>query len=209
LDKISLLNVKVNLLDFGIFLESIFYLNTVRNALELNEIEWTEKFINDFTQYIHDDERENNRNLALALLAFEKSEFEESLKYLNQIKLTTPEVKPIFKWLILRVYYELDLIEPGLSAIDSMHHFINNTKELGIEIKQIHLSQLNIINKLFKLKIQNEKIDKIVILKLREDIEKAQIRRKNWFLEKVDELESKFASKNQRTYSRRSKIQVN
>jgi len=191
LDKISLPFVKADFFDFGIFSSPIFYLKTVKNALALNEIEWTEKFINDFTQYIHDDERKSYRNLVLALLAFKKSEFEESLKYLNQIKLTTPAIKPIFKWLILRVYYELDLIEPGLSAIDSMQHFINNTKELGNVIKQILQSQINIINKLFKLKIQNEKIDKITILKLKDDIEKIPFPIKRWLLEKVEELERK------------------
>ncbi|HEY3252012.1 MAG TPA: hypothetical protein VGK25_12945 [Ignavibacteria bacterium] len=212
LDKIMYQFAKTNFFDFGIFFAPIFYLNTIRNALALGEIQWTEKFINDFTKYIHDDERENNQNLALAFLAFKKSEFEESLKYLNQIKLTTPTIKPFFKMLILQVYYELDMIEPGLSAIDSMHHFINNTKELGNRIKQMFQSQLNIINEFYKLKIQNEKIDDIEISKLKDDIEKAPFPIKSWFYEKVKELESKVASKNQGTYSRTlspSKISVN
>lgn len=212
LDKISLPFVKVDFLYSGFFSSPIFYLNTVKNALMLNEIEWTEKFINDFTQYIQDDERESNRNLALASLAFKKSEFEESLKYLNQIKLSDPTFKPIFKWLILKVYYELDMIEPGLSAIDSLHHFVYNTKELNNKRKQILLSQINIVNELYKLKIQPEKIDEIAILKLKDDIEKAQIPSKRWFYEKVEELETKVASKNKRTHSRTlspSKIPAN
>jgi len=212
LDKIMCQLARTDFFDFGIFLNPMFYLNTVTNALTLYEIEWTEKFINDFTQYIHDDERESNRNLALALLAFKKSEFEESLKYLNQIKLATPNIKQYFKIQILQVYYELDMIEPGLSAIDSMHHFIYNTKELSNRTKQMLQLQLNIVNEFYKLKIQNEKIDKIAILKLKDDIEKAQFQNKRWYFEKVEELESKVASKNQRTYKRSlnpSKIPVN
>ena len=83
---------------------------------------------------------------------------------------------------------------------------------MGNVLKQILLSQIYIINKLFKLKIQPEKIDKITILKLKDDIEKIPFRIKRWLYEKVEELEAKAASKNQRTYKRTlspSKIPVN
>jgi hypothetical protein len=93
-----------------------------------------------------------------------------------------------------------------------MHHYINKTKELGNRIKQMLQSQLNIVNEFYKLKIQNEKIDEIEISKLKDDIEKAPFPVKSWFYEKVKELETKAASKNQRAYSHTlnpSKIPVN
>ena len=159
------------------------YLNVVLNALSQKEFEWCENFINIYKAELSDEYREKSFNLCSALFSFSNKEFEKALKFINKSDYEDPFYVLQIKALTLQIYFELNLLDTCMSAIDSYKHYLKEKTEIPARYKDQHRNFVNIVNKLVKNKAEGYDISKINP----EDGEYKNLIKKDWILEKIAE----------------------
>jgi hypothetical protein len=156
--------------------------NIIINALRLRDFEWVEFFINNYINTLQPDYRENMYNFSFSLLYFEKGSFEESLRFITQLKYDTFVFKFDVRVLTLMIYYELNYIEEAISLLDSFRHFVSETKMISNYVREIHINFIRYYNELIKLSSDVKTGAKEY---LTEEINNSKVRNKEWLLKKI------------------------
>ncbi len=168
------------------FLSVLLYRNIMNMALSLKEIQWFENFVAEFTPMLKPEFRENMENLAKARLYFEKENFEAALESLSKIPYDVFIYKLDIKNLMLRIYYEMDLMESGFSLVNAYRNFLSSSDEISDTFKKSQSNFLFYYNKLLKAKADNNFEDVGFISN--EINKKENIAEKKWLLEKAKKL---------------------
>lgn len=183
-------------------IQSAFYLNLIKQGIALNELDWVEEFIRNYTKYLEQKDRENTYNYANALLNFKKEKYEKSLSYLSKIPLKSNNYSNMqINISTLKCYFELSFYDAAFSLIDSSKHYLSTTDELDYKAKEYFMKGLIIMYKLFKLKIKVYSNDtpKIDLSNLKFKIINSPAVSTKWCLEKVEELEKSITVKSLQT----------
>lgn len=99
-------------LEYGILLENGRMMKTVFENIVIvscffQEFAWTEKFIQNFTELLSNNQRDNCVNFSWTYYYFYKEEFEKVISLLQEIKFTDASYKSRTRSLLLRSYYKL------------------------------------------------------------------------------------------------------
>lgn len=183
-------------------IQSAFYLNLIKKGIALNELDWVEEFIRNYTKYLGQKDKENTYNYAKALLNFKKEKYEKSLSYLSKIPLKSNNYHSMqINISTLKCYFELSFYDAAFSLIDSSKHYLSTTNELDYKAKEYFMKGLIIMYKLFKLKIKVYSNDtlKINLSNLKFEITNSMAVNPKWCLEKVEELEKSIPVKSLQT----------
>lgn len=169
-------------------IQKSLYHQIIRNALSLNEIEWAENFVIEFTPKLKREHQKTMSSLAWGFIYYAKKEFANSLQSLNKVEFIDLRDKLHVRILTAKAYYELNKTELLFYYIDSSKHFIGNNTAIESNTKEAYLKFFNYLNRLLIFK---ENPDSIKLNELRGDIvidKVLRLRHKEWLLEKVDEL---------------------
>ena len=128
------------------------YRNICIIAMNNEEFDWAEEFLNKYRSQAGKKAGENIYNLLSAQINFHKGNYEKALGFLSKVKDENFSAKHDTKQLLLKLYYELGYLESGFSLIDSMRHFISKSKQMKDERKTQLKNYVNMMNALFKLK---------------------------------------------------------
>lgn len=156
-------------------------------ALNLKEYGWAENFINEFGRCFNEDKREKYINYSIALLRFEMKEFEESLYFLSKIKPVEIFMKLDVNVLLALIYYEKNFTDSADSLSEAFKRYINSNNSLSEEVKTGHLNFLKFYRIILKFRDNKTNISELLNFK-KEITENRFLRRRNWFLEKTEEL---------------------
>ncbi|TVQ50115.1 MAG: hypothetical protein EA362_03220 [Saprospirales bacterium] len=160
--------------------------NIVVVALRLKEFDWTEAFINQFSTYLNEEQRENAVTFNLARLYLYKKDFEKVLELLREVEFEDFSYALGAKVMLMVSYYDLDEIDPLLSFLSSFRVFLNRKKNQLPE--QRRKNYLNTIKYTQKLATLNPN-DRQAISKLKKELEDAKnVADIQWLLEKANEL---------------------
>lgn len=171
------------------FMQPDFYRNVIINADFLKEYEWAEKFINEYTDELNPEFRDNMKNYSKAIIDYGKGEFENSLENITKVKYDLVNFKVDVKVLMLKIFYELNLYEQAFSLTDTFKHFIKNSKHIRPEMKELYsnfLKHYTIILKLNNDSNTNE--TGLVRINMEKEI---QLFQRTWLFEKLKELNLK------------------
>jgi hypothetical protein len=167
----------------------VLYRSIVITAINLEELDWLENFMNEYTQTLKPEYRSNMENLVKANLNFARNNFSESLECLSKISYDIFLYKLDVKNLLLKNYYELDLFEQAYSLIDAYKHFLSGTKEYGALQKSYYTGFVNVYNKLIKTK-ESGKYDSVNEILTNPEF-KDGLPAYKWLKEKAEELKAK------------------
>lgn len=128
-----------------------------------------------------------------AWLLFKKEKFTESLKLITSFStsgflLDDHVITPAVKRLILMLNFELGYYDEALYLLDSVSHFMRNSKKLSETQKESLAFFTRVFKQLLLLKINNKKFS---IRSARASIGNEVSAGNNWLLEKLEELEKK------------------
>lgn len=155
-------------------------------ALKNNEIEWTEKFINESVGMIKEESRNNIINFGYAVLMFHKKNYSESLDHISMIKHELLPITIDIYVLKSKIFYEMGFFDTGKSVADSLRHFIKNNRVLSDVLKNSLKSFYTYFNTLLSL---NNNFNEVKLNKLLSDIESSNgTWNKIWLTEKTNEL---------------------
>ncbi|MDZ4747662.1 MAG: hypothetical protein SH808_04195 [Saprospiraceae bacterium] len=159
--------------------------NIVFAGLRLNEFDWVEKFIHDYSVHLDEKHKFNAITFNLAQLYFYKKEYNKVIQQLSQVEYDDITYNLNSKTLLMASYYELDEIEALGSLLDAFRIYLNRNKDIPSTRRKHYLNTISLIRKLAKT-IQGDipKVEKLI-----QEVETTQgVVSKNWILEKLAAL---------------------
>ena len=160
--------------------------NIYLTALKAGKYDWAEDFINNYKSRLHDDNRKNIVELALAKLNFEKGEYELTLQHLQKIKTEQVFFKVDSKVLNLMAFYELGHYESAISLLESFKRMLTSNVSLTKQYSQKNIAFANLVGSLIKIRTS---FDKKAVEDLKAKITNTEtIGNKGWLMKKIEEL---------------------
>ncbi len=128
------------------------YKNIVTLGLRLQKYDWTEQFIQEYKSALQSHIRENAYHFNLATYYYEIGELDQVIELLNRVIFTDIYYEISSKYILIKVYY--DLQEFGLLSylILSFDKYIRRNKALSSDNRQGILHFLMILKRLAKVK---------------------------------------------------------
>lgn len=160
------------------------FINVAFNGLKLKEFRWVESFIEDYHKYIPIAKRESIYLFTMSKLYFEKKDYPNAMKLLNQGEFDDLLIYLNAKTMLLKMYYELDEHDALDYQLDSLGTYIKRKKVMGYHKDNFQ----NLIRYTRKLARVNP-FDKKAKTTLRNDIKSANLlSERDWLLQQLDEL---------------------
>lgn len=163
-----------------------------RNIIEvfviLGEIDFALEVVEKHLGDVEENKRKSSYSYSMAIIEESRGNNEEVLKFLRDVEFTDYQAKYSAKMVAIVAFYNLGYIEEGLSAIDSMKHFVKETNEFTGAVKMNLAARVATIERLYKMRANPEKYSLIDINQLEETAVTYLAARKEWFLAKTAEL---------------------
>lgn len=157
------------------------YLNVVNIALKLEEFEWVRKFIDEQSYQLEEEDRENTERFARARVAYEESDYDDSMQKLVQVDFKHPVYNLLAKTQLLKIYYELDEYDAMESQLDSMTTYIRRK-----EIAQVRKDNFSNIVRYVRQLSRVSPGDREKLAQLKERVTAATpLTEKKWLLEQI------------------------
>ena len=184
--EINNLELKVGFTTGNKHLSKILFIQILRNALTINETEWSRKYIEEFSPRLKPSYRKPMRALALAYLYQKLKEYPKVLENLKDVKFIDARDKMYVKSLYIRTYFEMGETELLMYQVDSARHFISGAAALSEGTRVNFLRFLNYLTNLVNAVEKDDKLEiEIIESKLNNDPE---LPFGEWLLIKIAEI---------------------
>lgn len=162
------------------------YKNIITVGLHIQEFEWTEKFIQEYTNRLPKESQDNDLSYNLAKVYFHQEEYEKVIEQLRAVEYKNLSYTMGGRLMLLKTYYELKELDALESLLDSYGIYLRRNKLISRNVKQQLMNGIRFTRKLSSL----APYDKKGIQKLKDQINNCKaLAAKKWLLEKVAELE--------------------
>lgn len=176
--------LKHNILIENNILSHFAYKNIIAIAIRLEEYNWTQQFINLYTQQLMPIYQETYGHYAKAKLAFAKKDFDTTLLLLLQVEFDNLFLNMDTKVMLLKIYYERNDFDALEALLNSFRRFLQRKQILAYQ-RQIHGNMIQLTTKLLNTPSYN----KAKIEALRTEIQATHpLTEKLWLLEQLDKL---------------------
>lgn len=156
--------------------------NIVSAATRVNDIVWAEQFIQENIQFVNAKFRDNAYNYNYAYLLYSRKKFGESLEMLNSVEYTDVFYALDSRVLRIKLYYEMDEINPLLSALDAFRVYLRRNKVISDGMRTVYSNFIKFTDKLLKYSH-----DKTKLKELKDEISQTkQVADMNWLLQKTE-----------------------
>lgn len=130
------------------------FINATTAGIRLEEYEWTEQFIKDYQDALRVEERKNTVDYQWAALYFAKGDFSKTLQFLQQVEFTDTFYQASARIIQLKVFYELEEIEPFYSLVKSIRNLLRRKRKLSEYHRLSYLNFVRIAKRLLDLKLK-------------------------------------------------------
>ncbi len=185
--KTQLANVKFNTEGLAPLQAGVFR-NIIEIFVILGDIDFALEVIEKHLRDIEENKRKSSFSYAMAIIEESRGNNEAVLKLIRDVEFTDYQAKYSAKMVAIVAFYNLGYIEEGLSAIDSMKHFVKDTNEFTGAVKMNLAARVATLERLYKIKANPEKYSLADIIQLEETAVNYLAARKEWFLGKTAEL---------------------
>ncbi len=162
------------------------YKNIITVGLQVDEAEWVEAFIKDYTDALPKANQDNDRNYNLAKVYFHQKHYGKVIEQLREVEYKSLVYVLGGKLMLLKTYYELKEDFALDSLIDSFRIYLRRNQKISRDVRQQYLNVLRFIKKL----ASTAPYSKASLAKTKQQIHQCKaLADKQWLLEKVAELE--------------------
>ncbi len=167
----------------------VMYRNIILFSNSQRDDQWFFDLVEKYIHTLHPDHRENMKHFAYSDFYFRKKEFGKALEHNSNITQDFFFYKVDVRYLLLKIYYELDYISEATDLLGVFKSFIKNKRDLTDFYKQAYYMFLELYEELLRIKSGKSKTS---IPEIRERVnEKTKISYMPWIIEKVNELDEK------------------
>lgn len=185
------LSKNIYMLDHFNHFPSAMFWSICNNAININELEWLEEFVKEYSPQLSSEEQNNMHNYFMARIHWKKNNYDKSLEALSKIdydKMDDIQERIHLRLLYLMNYYELGIEDSLFSLIDSYKHYLTDNKEVPEYIKDKLKIALKYFTILSKAKFDNKPIDYADYAKAKESFDFYQ---RKWILEEMEKYINK------------------
>jgi len=181
--------IQENLLLQHGYLTKWTFINATTTGMRLEEYEWTERFIQDYQDALRVEERKNTVDYQLAALYFAKGDFSKTLQFLQQVEFTDTYYQASARIIQLKVFYELEEIEPFYSLVKSIRNLLRRKRKLSEYHRLSYLNFVRIAKRLLDLKLKPLYQIRERHLKFKTQLESAEpMANKEWLWSKYEKV---------------------
>lgn len=182
-----------DLLNDGGFLPHPHYKNMVTLGLRLKEYEWTHQFIEQYQHSLESNIRANAYHFNLATFYYETKKFDEVVELLNRVSFSDVYYEISSKYILMKVYYDLNELDLLGYLMASFEKFIKRNKAISVKNRPGILHFLMVLKKLSKIKEWKSYKKKAFILQQKEKTQDLLERKKPivnvvWLKQKLEEI---------------------
>ena len=159
--------------------------NIVVVGLRVGDYAWTHRFIDDYLQYLPEENRENARSFNLAQVYFYEKKYAKVVEMLRFVEYEDITYNLNSKDMLLRVYYDTDEWEPLYSLFESFRTYLNRKKDIPERTKEAYKNLIGFTKKLTRVR----QGDAVNIERLRSEIQNtSNVANQKWLLEKLEDF---------------------
>lgn len=170
------------------------FISAFTSACMAGEYEWADYFMQKAQKGISPKEEIMNTIFyCKAFKAYRIGEYENALELFSKTNFKLYLMKVMVKSYSVRIYYELNLYEQALSAIDAFRHYLKTEKLMAEDQKTAHYEFMRMLTRLTELKTEgvNKKnlVDLELLKKQSEQMSSNPLGSKNWLLKKLEDFD--------------------
>ncbi len=155
-------------------------------ALRLKKIDWIRWFIENYSDELPGEIRDDEVNSSFGMVYYHEADFEKALKHFNLVKADNYIHYTDSKTYKLRIFYETQRFEEALMELDNYKHYLKTHKEIPEDYKKTFKNFANEYSQLMKIKFKESKVDAEL---LKRDLEvKSKTAGRNWLIRRLDEI---------------------
>ncbi|MBS1493612.1 MAG: hypothetical protein JST55_08880 [Bacteroidetes bacterium] len=170
----------------GSYFFQSFFDNIFTNMITCKEIDFAEKFLEEYLHLLQPEMRENSEMYCKAILELNKKNYDASLNYLSKVKLTDTVLKIRVRLYYFINYYETESFEACLSLMDSFKHFLKSNKKIPEYLIERVNSTLKYCSSIINARINNKKLDYAIYKEANGN--KTGYWSREWIIKKMGEL---------------------
>ncbi|MDQ3193626.1 MAG: hypothetical protein M3P82_01370 [Bacteroidota bacterium] len=171
----------------------IIYMGIITYEACRKNFTFAESFINKNALLLREENRKDILGYTRSYIEFEKGNFENALNFLSTIDSFNMVYYIKIKNLYLKIYYELGYYEEAFSIIDTFKHYLDNKKMLKDNVRTILRDDLELFNKLYRIRSQPEKYTAYDVKMLEQYGESKNFgSEKLWIIKKLEQLNTLF-----------------
>jgi hypothetical protein len=160
------------------------YRNIAVNGMRVGEFEWVENFIEEYSNYLPESQKDSNRNFSLARLEFYRKDFNKIIELLRDIKFDNIFISLNSRIMLVIAYFELYEDDALDSLLQSFRVYVEREKALNKQFKTQYINFIKFVKRLSSIQYMGN--SKLIILKEKLE-ESKQVANKDWILEKINE----------------------
>ncbi len=190
----DMFNIYKEQIDKGIMYPEGFlypnYINIVKIACRVGEIEYAEKFMRDFEICLTDDIKIDTLEFCRGVVAFSLKDFSSALKHFSRSNFSNFIFKVQVKIFLLQTYYYMKMYDQAELIIDTFKHFAAKEENILKEHRESYAVFLNIMSNMIRLEHTENPDKKYEINKLIKTAAKMPanpFRIRTWLLENLIE----------------------
>ena len=161
--------------------------NCISLALHARDYTFVNELIEQYSDRLYPDYRQDSKNLCRAYLNFELKNYEGVIDSLKIFSYNYLPHKIDVKHLLLKTHYETGNYDQFQTHLDSFRHFISNNKTISLGGKNRYYEIMNLVNQVFTAKINDRTAHLAEILNNINDYD-LYIFDKLWLRDKITEL---------------------
>jgi hypothetical protein len=161
------------------------FIKIVQNAIDIKEFTWAENFIEEYSAELSEDAAVNVRNFSYAQLNFSKGDYSKAIEFASLAKSLTFTQNFQTKMLKLKSCYELNYTDEILYQLDSYRHTLQKDELSPPDAKQKFSGFMTFLNKLVKLRNDEQTAEKEIQSVLNELDSIKEIYEKAWLTLKL------------------------
>ena len=170
------------------YFNDMLFGNIVIVAIAVSEIQWLEKFINDYGELLSPDVKDTIKKYSNAKVSFAKKNYDEALNQLNGIENSNyVRSDTSLRDIKMMSLYELGLFSELHYQFDAYEHFLRKNKK---SITGSRFTRIKNFLKYFQLLLKaNERSDHKILKELQYELnENANVMERRWLVSKLSEI---------------------
>lgn len=131
-------------------------------TLNLKEYDWVENFVNEYSQYLNEDVRDNEQNYCHGVLSFKKGRHEKSLEFFSRVKPDYILVNINVRFYYIMNYIELKAFESARSALHAFKQFYKDNDDIPKKMFILIPDALKYLSEIIKCLEENKKFNEML-----------------------------------------------
>jgi hypothetical protein len=161
------------------------YKNIITVGLHIKELDWVEYFIQNHTERLPEEHRQNALTYNLAKVYFQQEKYEEVITQLREVEYASIVYTLGSKLLLLLTYFEMGEFLALDSLLDSFRIYLRRNREIARDVKEQYVNVIRFTRRLSRVNPGDDR----ALQKIEEQMQACEaLASRQWLQEKIAEM---------------------